>query len=883
MLESYGILLFLGTTWLSAGAANGGTPPRGGAGRAGRGGAPAAPAARGSAPVAANVITAEGRAFFESKIRPVLIKECYGCHSADVKDVSGGLFLDTRQGMRRGGERGPAILPGNVEGSLLIKAIRYTNKNLEMPPRGKLTDAVIKDFEAWIKMGAPDTREGAAPVANKNYDTEKSKQWWAFQPLKRPAPPKVADGAWPRGEIDRFVLASLENKNIKPVADADRVTLIRRLSFDLIGLPPSPEEIDAFTRDTAGDAADKLVDRLLASPQFGERWGRHWLDVARFAESTGKEVNMTYPQAWRYRDYVINAFNNDKPFDQFIREQIAGDLLPAPTVKKRSEQLIATGFLAIGPKGLSEQVDRQFALDLANEQVDATTQAFMGLTVSCARCHDHKFDPITQRDFYSVAGIFLSSKTHFGTLPGPRTNQDSDLIELPAAANEPTVLENLTTERRAELTKNLAAANAALNDLLASRGRGGGAGAGIGPQIQQALGLRAHIQSELNSYDAAGKPKAFCMGVEDAPPTADRAQPMPPLPARRGLLNRALSGFETIADSPLFFRGETSEPRDRVPRGVPVFLAWSGVSPIPQNQSGRKELANWIASPRNPMTARVIANRLWHWLEGQGIVASVDNFGTMGDAPANQALLDYLASRVIENNWSLKKTIREIVLSRTYQLASTYSEADFAADPQNALCWRHTPLRLDAECLRDAMLMSSGQLDLKPPAGSLVALAGDGAIGIGAPYMRINEPQFINAAGIYRSVYLPAIRDLEPDSMGLFDYPDTNLVNGAREMTNVPSQALYLLNNNYVRMQSRRMAQRVIGAFPGVITNPRVREARVRLAFVLAFGRPATDNEQKMATDFFVDIFAQPGITPIEAWGDFCLALYNTAEFRFLK
>ncbi len=564
--------------------------------------APATPAPPAAKPATAP--SSDAMAFFESKIRPVLSKQCYECHSASVKDVSGGLFLDTRQGIRRGGEHGPAIVPGNVEGSLLIKALRYTNNDLQMPPTGKLSDAVIKDFETWVKMGAPDSRDGAAGVVAKTYDTEKSKSWWAFQPLKRPAPAKVNDTAWPRGDIDKYVLTALESKQIKPAADADKITLIRRVSFDLIGLPPSPEEVDAFVNDHSPDAFDKVVDKLLASPQFGERWGRHWLDVARYAESSGKDVNMTFPEAWRYRDYVIAAFNSDKPYDQFIREQLAGDLLPATSVKKRTEQQIATGFLAIGPKGLAEKVPRQFALDLADEQVATTSQAFMGLTVGCARCHDHKFDPISQRDYYSMTGIFTSTKNPlWHPSPGPRALLNTAiLIELPAAANEPTVMTNLSAQDRAKLVKDLTDATTALNSLVASRGQN--APQGLAVQIQQALGLKAHLDSDLNYYDSAGHPKAFCMGVEDRPPTVGRVAQMGPAPARRGPLQQVASGFETVADSPLFFRGDVTQPRDRVPRGFPVFLAGNGLTLISQNESGRRELANWITSTKNPLTAR---------------------------------------------------------------------------------------------------------------------------------------------------------------------------------------------------------------------------------------------------------------------------------------
>ncbi|MCB1227108.1 MAG: DUF1549 domain-containing protein, partial [Verrucomicrobiales bacterium] len=308
-------------------------------------------------------------AFFESKIRPVLVDKCYKCHAETSNKVRGGLLLDTREGTRRGGEHGAAVVPGDLNRSLLIEAIRFGNKDTAMPPEkngGKLPDSVIADFEQWVRMGAPDPRDGKSAVVAKTYDPDKAKSWWAFQPVRRPAIPEVKNAAWPRGDIDRFVLANLEAKGLKPVGDADKLTLLRRVFFDLVGMPPSPETVKSFLADSSPTAFEKVVDSLLKSPQFGERWGRHWLDVARYAESTGKDLNVSFPHAWRYRDYVIAAFNKDKPYDQFIREQLAGDLLPAKTSSQRAEQLIATGFLAIGPKGLGELTPRQFELDLAD-------------------------------------------------------------------------------------------------------------------------------------------------------------------------------------------------------------------------------------------------------------------------------------------------------------------------------------------------------------------------------------------------------------------------------------------------------------------------------------------------------------------------------------
>jgi hypothetical protein len=850
-------------------------------------------------------ITDAQRAFFEAKIRPVLVKNCYTCHSASAKDIGGGLMLDTRLGLLRGGADGKVISPGNPDRSMLIKAIRYTDQDLQMPPDdggGKLSDTVIHDFETWVKMGAPDPRDGlnVAPPP-KTYDTSAAKKWWAFQWLHRPPVNHLPKTDWTRGEIDQHVLATQQAKGLKPVGDADKQTLIRRGYFDLIGLPPTPDEVDAFVKDDSPKAFEKIVDDLLARPQFGEHWGRHWLDVARYAESAGKEVNLAYPDAWRYRDYVITAFNRDTPYNQFVREQIAGDLLQATDIKKRVDQVIATGFLAIGAKGLSEQSSRQFDLDLADEQLDTTSKAFIGLTVSCARCHDHKFDPILQRDYYAMAGIFLSTKTHYGTIAGARNNQDSDLIEVPTKANLPTALKPLEPSERKQLESELADVNAQYDELLADR-RADGGGRALRQQQQTAggqnavqkfvqirnvLGRKAKLESVLNSYDATGKPKAFCMGVQDRPAGEGPEGPMPPLAMgpRGNVIKRQPSGFETISDSPLFFRGEVSDPRERIPRGFPVFLMHGGTESFSRSESGRKELADWIASPANPLTARVMANRIWYWLFGQGIVTTVDNFGTMGEAPTDQPLLDYLASQFIDDHWSVKKLIREIVLSHTYQLASTYDEADNTIDPQNSFMWRHSKLRLNAECIRDAMLASSGDLNLDPPVGSSVAVAGDGSIGSGPPYERIDDEQFVAATGSCRSVYLPVPRDAIPDSLAVFDYPDSTEVNGAREVTNVPSQALYLLNGDFVRGQAGKLAQRLLAALPDTDATDgmELRQNRVNLAFRLVLGRAANAIEQDSATRYFVRMLNDRSVNKFGVWSDFCLALYNTAEFRSLN
>ena len=836
--------------------------------------------------------TPEQLDFFEKKIRPVLSEKCYKCHSEKSEKVRGGLLLDTREGIRRGGDNGPAVAPGDLGESLLIQAIHYSNKDFAMPPEkegGKLSDAAIADLEKWVKMGAPDPRDGAAKLVKK-YDTAEAKNHWAFQALQKPSVPQPKNTAWARTDLDRIVLAGLEAKGLKPVADADKATLIRRTYFDLIGLPPTLKEVDAFIIDAAPDAFEKVVARLLASPQFGERWGRHWLDVARYAESSGKDVNIAFPHAWRYRDYVIGAFNADVPYDRFLREQIAGDLLPAKDDQDRASKLTATGFLAIGPKGLNEQNPRQYALDVADEQIDSMSQAMLGLTIACARCHDHKFDPIPQREYYGLAGIFLSTETRYGTAFGIQNRHSSELIELPKNIDLPMAAKPLSAEARARMEKQLAELRA---DLPA------GLGGTMRPGVDQRLGgatsgadqlrrLRAisetgAIQQELKSYEMDGQPKALAMGVKDRTTASsggffgDRSRE--DLRARfarpGGGFPGAMNPFPSITDSPLFARGDVDKPGEKVPRGFPAVLTVSTPPEISHNTSGRRELADWITSPQNPLTARVMANRTWHWLFGRGIVESVDNFGTMGQKPANQALLDHLATRFMDHEWSMKQLIREIVLSHTYQLSSAHDAKNFAADPENALLWRMSQRRLDAECVRDAMLAVSGDLDPKPRTGSPIAESGDGPIG-GPRFRGISEDKIVNAGGTARSVYLPIARDILPDALAVFDFAEPSLVSGARDTTNAPSQALYMLNGAFVADQSQGFAERILAGYPAAADF----ERRVNFAYWLAFSRPPTPTERTAASGFFGKFAG--GAEPA-AWTSFCRALFASAEFRYLN
>jgi len=795
--------------------------------------------------------------FFESKIRPVLVEYCYECHSQDEK-IKGGLSLDSREALLHGGDSGEALVPGDPEASLLYTAISWADEDYEMPPRRKLSADIIADFEKWVRMGAPDPRVTETVVVKTEIDIEAGKEFWSFKkPVKADAP-EVQDADWPRDEVDSFVLAALEEMGLKPVGDAKPEVLLRRLTFDLIGLPPRPEEVKAFITAWQSDpqgAIEAKVDELLAMEQFGERWGRHWLDVARYAESTGKEVNQTFPHAWRYRDYVIDSFNADKPYDRFVKEQIAGDLLPINNDEEWQENLIATGFLALGTKSLNERDPRQFRMDLIDEQIDTTTQAILGLTVACARCHDHKSDPIPTSDYYAMAGMFLSTETYFGGVNALQSRRASDLLLLPVA-DAHSVSQSYSEEEIARMKQRIEDAETQLAEarraqFMQRRNPDSTMTAEI--DTQTFIRLNATIsqtQARLNTVDESGNPKTFGMGVQD---------------------------LDAPLEATVLVRGEIDKPAQKVSRGLPQVLHHAETPDIPADGSGRLELAEWMVSEENPLTARVLVNRVWQTLFGQGLVTTPDNFGMTGQAPSHPELLDHLAVRFMEEGWSFKSLVRELVLTRTYQLSSDFESANYSQDPENTYLWRATPRRLDAEALRDAILATSGDLKLDRPHASIVAELGDTQIG-----RRVNADT-INQPVKYRSVYLPVVRDAMPEALDLFDGADPNIVTGARENTNVPSQALYMMNNPFVTQQAEAMARRLIQE----AETPKQRFSR---AFVLAYGRLATEEEIASSMAFFQEFMPmameqsrgrdQAGFLTLST---FCQGLMASAEFRYLN
>jgi hypothetical protein len=717
--------------------------------------------------------------YFEKKVRPVLAGHCYNCHSADNK-AAGGLRVDDRNGMLEGGGRGPAIVVGQPEQSLLIRAVSHTDRQLRMPPDSRISDEESAILSRWIADGAfwpaPEAPEDLGDMAE--HYRELRREHWAWQPLTTPTAPTVINGEWATNDIDRFVLARLEQAGLSPVSDASKATLLRRVTFDLTGLPPAVNDLRNFLADNSPNAYESAVDRLLASPAFGEHWGRHWLDVARYAESTGSARNLPYPQAWKYRDYVIAAFNKDKPYDQFVREQIAGDLLPFSSEQQRKEQLIATGFLALGVKDVNQRFKVRFIMDNIDEQIDTVTKSVLGLSVSCARCHDHKFDPIPASEYYALAGIFESTDLCAGLRNrmggGGLDYYDPSLLLLLSENAQ------LSAEQQAaiDLAKQRADAAKAEFERIRDSADAEKPGPNGRPLRQIARQKWNRAQAEYVALSDPAATSETALGVRDS---------------------------RTPADTEIRFRGEAEQTGPKVPRGFLSLIESAPTPAIPEGTSGRLQLAQWLTAPENPLTSRVIVNRVWHHLFGAGIVRTTDNFGVMGEAPSHPELLDHLAGRLIESGWSLKSLIRGMVLSRSYRLSARESAVQLKKDPENRLLWRHSSRRLTAEEIRDAQLAASGSLDISPEQGSVAAA-------LRVIELRNNGPE---AKGILdyaanskrRSVYLPLLRTLVPKSLEVFDFAEQGLVTGNRETTTVPAQSLYLLNDAFVRRQSLYLAE----------------------------------------------------------------------------
>ncbi|WP_406694436.1 PSD1 and planctomycete cytochrome C domain-containing protein [Singulisphaera sp. Ch08] len=758
--------------------------------------------------------------FFEKRVRPILVNQCYTCHSANTNS-KGGLRVDDRNGLLQGGASGAAVVPGDPENSLLIQAVRQLEDAPKMPPKKRLSPEEVADLTKWIKDGAiwPEARLAAAPgKPNAKYDKLRETHW-AWQSLAKVTVPDVRGASWVRDDLDRFILARLEKEGLKPVGDADPQTLIRRLTFDLTGLPPTPQEIAAFVNDDSYDALDKVVDRLLASPAFGERWGRHWLDVARYGESTGSSRNIPYPHAWRYRNYVINAFNKDKPYDQFIQEQVAGDLLPTGSTEQHNEQLVATGFLALGVKDVNQRFKIRFIMDNVDEQIDTVSRAVLGVTASCARCHDHKFDPIPTADYYALAGIFQSSDLCAGVRSkmggGGLEYYDTQLLLQLGPKSATTAV---PTEKLEAATKAVAKARA---EFVAIRDSAESEKPGPDGRPKRVIARQKlnQLQAELIALtDPAANGDKLAFGVRDA---------------------------KSVSDTQIRIRGEAEKLGPTVPRGFLTLLQFPEPPKVNPSQSGRLELAQWLTSAKNPLTPRVMANRVWQNLFGEGLVKSVDNFGISGDVPSHPELLDHLATQFVRDGWSVKTLVKRLVLSRAYRLSSENATANASVDPGNRLVWRHSPRRLDAEEIRDATLAAAGTLNLTPPEASP-------AKDMKVIEIRNNEPRARELAKAareshHRSLYLPLLRQLTPTSLEVFDFAEQGMVTGHRDTTTVATQALYLLNDPFVRREALSLAERLLQR------TELDDKARIDLAYRLTVSRPATADEIARINGYLAD------------------------------
>ena len=725
--------------------------------------------------------TREQLEFFEQKIRPILVERCYECHSEESGKQKGGLLLDSREGWMKGGDHGTAVVPSDPEKSLLIKTIRSKEDDVKMPPKEKtrLSAQQVADLEHWVQLGAPDPRSRIKQ--SKPSISRDASAFWSFQPVKDYPAPTPRDRAWPSNSIDNFILVKLEEKGLSHAPQADKRTLIRRAYFDLLGLPPTPERIDRFVQDKDPKAYEKLIDELLASEHYGERWGRHWLDVARYADSGGYETDIYYRNAWRYRDYVVKSFNEDKPYDRFVQEQIAGDELwpddlalagsyEIPAHKKQHlEARLATGLYTLGPQVHESNMDApKLRYETLTDWVDTTGAAFMGLTLGCARCHDHKFDPLTQKDYYAMQAIFAGSKE----------------VEIPLITGMG------IADFKQHYPRILAVDEARkAYHFFEQRARGRELSDAEKKEKQRLL---ENIGTALLSVPEATAHDGPFVGVMEVP-------------------TATVLGHERLELTPAVYilnRGELNRPREKVEPDLPALLrdksGWKQSLPGPFGS--RKDLAKWLTDARHPLTARVMVNRIWQWHFGRGIVATPNDFGAMGERPSHLELLDWLASRFVQDRWSIKKLHRLIMLSSAYQMDSKFDpEENLRIDPLNTLVWRMNRQRLEAEELWDAIHAVAGTLNLKlggrpvmPPLEADEMPPGSWIVSA--------DPSEHNRRGIYVMVR----RNYRFPMFDVFDSPVNAVSAPTRDTTTVAPQALYFLNNKTVLRQAAALASRLV-------------------------------------------------------------------------
>ena len=897
--------------------------------------------------------------FFENSIRTIFATECAGCHGqlhmADLK-------LTTAEGFFKGSSNGTIVNPERPAESVLLQVVGWQGK-VKMPPTGPLAPEQVAALGRWVEMGAPWPSDASAAVVEATAGGRPG--LWAFQPVKDREPPKVIDQDWVRTPIDHFILAKLEEKGVKASAPAEKLRLLRRAKFDLHGLPPSEQEIKEFLSDTAPEAMARLVDRLLASPRYGEKWGRHWLDVARYADSTGLDEDYRLPHSWRYRDYVVDAYNRDLPFDQFVREQLAGDLMPADEPGEiNTRGIIATGFLALGVKPLAQQDKMRVVYDVVDEQIDTVSKAFMGMTITCARCHDHKFDPISTKDYYSMASIFAStksfedvnsfvSKVYFAPLvEAPvyeayrkarermkaRTSTIESIRELGITAYvrrtlTPRLPDYMVAARRVYENGEplaVAAARAELDEgilepwveylkpgqfrpylgkwerakpsermavaaeyrqlyettsewwvnELKSWGakaqeaiRAGGKAPDKPEFARGDVGLEGRFFLEVSSgegpFVVAEEDRESVLSdnvrsrlaslAEELEAWKEASPPEPPLAY-------AVTEGEPVEQA-VFVGGSHKNPGETVPKHFPAVLRGSWQSPI-ESGSGRKELADWLASPDHPLTARVYVNRVWQWHFGEGLVRTPNNFGSTGEEPTHPELLDYLVKRFVESGWSTKALHRMIMLSSAYQMSSQSPEAVREADPENRLWSRFLRRRLTIEEMRDSFLALDGSLDLTM----------GGRIDDGLKKDEYGPDATFNPDSVSRrTLYLPLVRNKLPSLFRLFDFADTGASSGRRDESNIAPQALYAMNSDYVKSRAYALAEIVV-------RGGKDDAERLERAYRLILGRDPGDKPRpgvEYARNYPAGD-AEGADNRLAGWASLCRILMASNEFHYV-
>ncbi len=907
---------------------------------------------------------------FEKNARPLFVTKCQGCHNAKLK--SGGFDLSSPEGIKEAASLGIFGSAADAEKSPILRALSYEGQ-VKMPPQGKLPAETIAAVREWVAAGAPapaatpsagNSLEGTGvrPVALRGVITDADKGFWSFKPISQAAPPVPKQKAWAANAIDQFVLANLEKNGLQPAPPADKTTLLRRATFDLTGLPPTEKELQAFLADKSPDAFEKVVDRLLASPRYGERWGRHWLDVMRYADSTGSDEDHRYPHAWRYRDYVVQAFNDDMPYNQFVREQLAGDILAAdPNSGVGYRGIVATGFLALGKKALAQKDLPLKRYDVVDDQIDVTSKAFLGLTVACARCHDHKFDPIATKDYYQLAAIFASTLSYAGGATGDpiqtplapagefeafkkqwsaynavqkkvtaiidfdkdaRKHRDEGEKQMAAsmlaayrvyakgeAAADVAKASNLdekqlaawvtylSDSKRPELAKWRAATDANRKEVAAEYQEVFRRSAyqydqdlswwkeaqGSFPNSGKVAGPRPRMTAEKDPFFVAvwqdSGPLHRSREEQLASLTAEKAEQAKTLLAQAAELEKTLPTKEVpmacavkegqTMDQKVFLRGDYHSLGDPVERTVPAILRLNAPAPPVTTKSGRLELADWIVDARNPLPARVMANRIWQGHFGDGLVRTPDNYGRLGERPSNPELLDYLARTFIESGWSIKKMNRMIMLSKTYQMSAKFDEETKAKDPENRMLSHFPRQRLSIEEIRDAYLAIGGDLDLTMGGTLDPGVGTDGETSAGRISM---NPEKTNR----RSIYLPLRRSNLPTLYTLFDFGDATTPEGHRNPTTVATQALFAMNSPMVIREAKNVTD-------GVLKQEKQDKRRLEEIYVRVLDRHPDPGEIDRGLTYVASMRRRwKEIDEEKAWTSLTHALMASNEFIFV-